>query len=320
MAGLALAFFFLGGMPPRGAAGSLDQGARQRPSAKPPQDDDSVRIGTELVLLDVSVVDRDNRPNFDLDRSRFSVFEDGAPQAIQFFSKEEAPISLGILVDTSGSMRPKIDTVIQAVSNLVRTSRPQDEAAVIEFKDGVEVVEEFSTDERNVLDALEDIIASGQSALVDAVKLSAEYVHKEGKHRRKALLLVTDGLERGSYYSYEEIAGDLRQLDVRLYIIGFTQDLDSSRSLFRKSEKGRAEQLLTRLTSDTGGRAFFPKDLSELGPIGEEIAKDLRTVYAIGYYPTNDKRDGTFRRVEVKITGDSKYLARTRAGYYAEKE
>jgi Ca-activated chloride channel family protein len=271
-------------------------------------------------MLDVSVLDKDNRPSFDLDKSRFAVTEDGTAQSIEFFSKEEAPVSLGILIDTSGSMRPKIDTVAQAATNLVRSSRPQDESAVIEFKDGVEVVEEFTTDERDVIEALEAIIANGQSALVDAVKLSAEYVHTEGKNRRKALLLVTDGLERGSFYSYDQISDDLRKLDVRLYIIGFTQDLDEQRSLFRKSQKGRAEQLLERLATDTGGRAFFPQDLSELGTISEEIARDLRTVYSIGYYPTNEKRDGTFRKVQVRISGDSKYVARTRAGYYADSE
>jgi Ca-activated chloride channel homolog len=284
------------------------------------QDDDTVRIGTDLVLLDVSVVDKENRPYFEFDKSKFAVTEDGAPQTITFFNKEETSISLGLLIDTSGSMRSKIETVVQAVTNLVNTNRPQDETAVIEFKDGAEVVEEFTTDERDVQEALEDIVANGQSALVDAVKLSADYVQKQGHHRRKALLLVTDGLERGSYYSYEQIAESLRQTDVRLYVVGFTQDLDQSKSLFKKSDKARAEKLLKTLAGDTGGRAFFPKDLSELGTISDEIAKDMRTVYVLGYYPSNEKRDGTFRRVEVKVLGDPKYTARTRSGYYADRE
>ena len=298
-----------------GQTSSKRRGSQQRNTA-----DDTVRIGTDLVMLDVSVLDKDNRPSFDLEKARFAVSEDGVPQTIEFFSREEAPVSLGILIDTSGSMRPKIETVAQATTNLVRGNRPQDESAVIEFKDGVEVVEEFTTDERDVIEALEAMIANGQSALVDAVKLSAEYVQKEGHNRRKALLLVTDGLERGSFYSYDQISEDLRKLDVRLYIIGFTQDLDENRSLFKKSQKGRAEQLLERLASDTGGRAFFPADLSELGQISEEIGKDLRTVYAIGYYPTNEKQDGTFRKVQVRIAGDSKFVARTRSGYYADRE
>jgi Ca-activated chloride channel homolog len=297
--------------PPRAISGDRD-GRRA-------QDDEGPQIGAELVELAVSVTDKANRPVYDLSKEKFSIAEDGVAQQIAFFNKEEAPISLGLVIDTSGSVRTKLETVVQAVTNLIRGNKPQDEVAVVEFKSQIELLEEFTTDERDVEDALGDLVAFGQTALLDAILLSADYVQKEGRHRRKALLVVTDGLEKGSYYTYDQVAERVKQLDVRLYFIGFTKDLDQTGSIFRKSPKKNAEALLTKLAEDSGGRSFFPADLSELGSISDEIARDLRTIYAIGYYPTNDKRDGTFRKVSVKVAGDPKYAVRTRTGYYATK-
>jgi Ca-activated chloride channel family protein len=291
----------------------------------PTQDGDQIRLGTELVMLDVSVVDRANRPIYDIGKERFSVLEDGVPQQIDFFSKELAPVSLGLAIDTSGSMRSKLESVIQAVTNLVQGNRPQDETAVIQFKDTVELIEEFTADTGDVKDALDGLISNGQTSLLDAIILAGDYVQKEGRHRRKALIIVTDGLERGSFYSFDDLVDHAREQDVRLYLIGFTQDLDSQKGLFKKSTKTKAEQLLNKIATETGGRSFFPKDISELSGITEQIALDLRTVYAIGYYPTNQKRDGTYRKVDVRVANpdgrsDEKLVARTRAGYTSEKE
>jgi Ca-activated chloride channel family protein len=288
-----------------------------------PQGGDEIKLDTNLVVLDVSVVDRANRPVFDLPEDRFQVFEDGVPQKIGFFKKEQTPVSLALAIDTSGSMRSKLDAVVQATTNLVNANKPGDESAVIQFKDQVELIEEFTSDSGDIEDALGDLIANGQTSLLDAITLSADYVQKDGRHRRKALVVVSDGLEKDSYYTLDQVVDHVRKLDVRLYLIGFTSDLQDSAGLFRKSPKGKAEELLNKLATETGGRAFFPKDISDLGPITEQIALDLRTVYAIGYYPSNDKRDGTFRKVDVRMVGadrkpDSKLSARTRAGYIAK--
>lgn len=307
------------------ASATTAGGPQKRPADAPPAQDGDIRLGTELVMLDVSVVDRANRPIFDIGKERFTVFEDGVPQQVDFFSKELAPVSLGLAVDTSGSMRTKLDSVIQSVTNLVQGSRPQDETAVIQFKDTVELIEEFTADTNDVKDALEGLISNGQTSLFDAIILAGDYVNKEARHRRKALVVVTDGLEKGSFYSFDELVSHAREQDVRLYFIGFTQDLDSSRGLFKKSTKTKAEQLLNKIATETGGRTFFPKDVSELDGITEQIAQDLRTVYAIGYYPANQKRDGTYRKVDVRMVAadgrpDDKLSARTRAGYTAAKE
>lgn len=303
--------------------------AQQRQAAPPPQDDaqqgDVVRLGAELVILDVSVVDRANRPVYDLAKERFQVLEDGTPQTIEFFSREQAPVSLGLAIDTSGSMRTKLESVVQATTNLVRVNQAQDETAVIEFKDTVELIEEFTSNERDIEDALDGLVANGQTSLLDAIKLASDYVQKDGRHRRKALVVVSDGLEKGSYFTFDQVVDHLRELDVRLYLIGFTQDLDDASGLFKKSSKDKAEDLIKKLASETGGRFFFPKDVSELGPITDQIAMDLRTVFAIGYYPTNTKKDGTFRRVDVRVLdpsakSDNRLVARTRSGYVADKQ
>jgi len=292
---------------------------------QPGQSGDEVRLGTDLVLLDVSVTDRANRPVFNITQDKFTITEDGVPQKIDFFSRELAPVSLGVAIDTSGSMRSKLETVSQATINLVHANKPKDETAIIQFKDTVELLEEFTTDQADIEDALGDLYASGQTSLFDAILLASDYVQKDGHNRRRALVVVTDGVEKGSYYSLEEVVEKMRKLDVRLYLIGFTSDLDDSRGLFKRSQKSKAERLLSKMAEETGGRTFFPKDVSELGPIAEEIALDLRTVYSIGYYPTNTKKDGSYRAVGVGLVGsggkpDTNYSARTRAGYFAAKQ
>jgi Ca-activated chloride channel family protein len=155
--------------------------------------------------------------------------------------------------------------------------------------------------------------------MLDALYVAADYVRKEGKNRRKALIVVTDGLDKENYYKFDEVVKQLQESDVQVYLIGFTQDLEGDSGLFRKSQKNKAEELLNRLATETGGRAFFPKELSEVHQIGQRISEDLRTLYAVGYYPTNAKHDGSFRtvRVQVSSSNNKRLVARTRSGYYA---
>jgi Ca-activated chloride channel family protein len=295
---------------------------QDRPKTKTQQPQEEViRVGTDLVILDVTVVDQDNKPVMDLRQDQFQVFEDKVPQRIEFFSKEQVPVSLVLTIDTSGSMRPKLDTVIKAAATLVKASRPEDEIAVIEFKDQPELLEEFTADINDVIDTLQGLVASGQTALLDAVYLSADYASKEAKNRRKAVLVITDGLDKNSYYKFSEVVDRLRELDVQIYLIGFTKDLSEEGGLFKKSEKEKAEGLLHKLAAETGGKAFFPKELSEVATIAEQISTDLRTQYSIGYYPTNSKRDGSFRSIKVQLAnvGSRRLAVRTRSGYVAPR-
>ena len=313
---------------------SLTRANQQRPEKpklqKPPQpkdeepqqkDDPPIRIGTDLVVLDVSVVDPSNKPAMDLKQEDFIVTEDKVPQKIDHFSRDQVPVSLVFAIDTSGSMRPKLDTVVKASSNLVKESRPGDEMSVIEFKDQPELLEEFTGDINDVVDTLNGLVASRQTAMLDALYLAADYANKEGKNRRKAVLVVTDGLDNDSYYKFGEVVNHLREIDVQVYLIGFVSDLDRDSGLFRKSAKDKAETLLNKLAEETGGKAFYPKELSEVHAIAQQISTDLRTQYSISYYPTNSKKDGSFRSVKVQVnSGNRRLVARTRNGYTAPRE
>jgi Ca-activated chloride channel family protein len=254
----------------------------------------------------------------DLKQGDFAVFEDKVQQQIDFFSRDQVPVSIVLAIDTSGSMRAKLDTVIKASVNLVKESRQSDEIAVIEFKDQPELLEEFTTDFNDVIDTLQSFVASRQTAMLDALYLGADYANKEGKNRRKAIVIVTDGLDKDSYYKFDEVVDHLREADVQVYLVGFTNDLEKGGSIFKKSEKEKAEALLNKLADETGGKAFFPRELSEVHQIAQQISNDLRTQYSIGYYPSNTKKDGTFRSVRVQVnSGNRKLIARTRTGYVA---
>jgi Ca-activated chloride channel family protein len=318
-----------------GIVASADQEQRTRPELqKPPapqpqqprqdkrgEEEDVLRLETDLVMLDVTVVDPSNRPVMDLKKEEFTVLEDKVQQEISIFSRDQVPVSIVLAIDTSGSMRAKLDTVIKASVNLVKESRPSDEIAVIEFKDQPELLEEFTTDINDVVDTLQSFVASRQTAMLDALYLGADYASKEGRNRRKAIVIVTDGLDKDSYYKFDEVVDHLREADVQVYLVGFTNDLEKGGSIFKKSEKEKAEALLNKLADETGGKAFFPRELSEVHQIAQQISNDLRTQYSIGYYPSNTKKDGTFRSVRVQVnSGSRKLIARTRTGYVASPQ
>jgi Ca-activated chloride channel homolog len=292
--------------------------SEQEPSQK---DDSPIRLGTALVVLDVSVVDPSNKPVMDLKQEDFVVTEDRVPQTIDHFSRDQVPVSLVFAIDTSGSMRPKLDQVVKASTNLVKESRNGDEMAVIEFKDQPELLEEFTGDLNDVVDTLNGLVASRQTAMLDALYLAADYANKEGKNRRKAVLVVTDGLDNDSYYKFGDVVNHLKEIDVQVYLIGFINDLDKDSGLFKKSQREKAESLLNKLAEETGGKAFYPRELSEVHSIAQQISTDLRTQYSISYYPTNSKKDGSFRTVRVQVnSGARRLIARTRNGYTAPNE
>jgi len=299
------------------------QKPQQAPSeAEPLQKDETpINIGIALVVLDVSVVDPSNKPVMDLKQEDFSVTEDKVPQKIDHFSREQVPVSLVFAIDTSGSMRPKLDQVVKASANIVKEGRAGDEMAVIEFKDQPELLEEFTGDVNDVIDTLNGLVASRQTAMLDALYLAADYANKDGKNRRKAVLVVTDGLDNDSYYKFGEVVNHLREIDVQIYLIGFINDLDKDSGLFKKSPKEKAEGLLSKLAEETGGKAFYPRELSEVHAIAQQISTDLRTQYAISYYPSNSAKDGTFRTIKVQVnSGNRRLLARHRNGYTAPRE
>lgn len=281
--------------------------------------DGGIKIDTDLVNLDVTVIDHNNIPVFDLKKEDFSVYEDKVKQTIDSVSREEVPVSFGMVIDTSGSMRSKLQTVTDAALSLVKQMRQDDEAFVASFKAEPELVQDFTTDRRELEEALSQLYTSGGTALLDAIIATADYAQEKGKRRRKALVIISDGLEKNSSVKEKEVMEAIKEDEVQVYLVGFIDEEMEEKSLFGRSPGKKAKDLLMRIADDSGGRAYFPKDISEIPAVAAQIAKDLRTQYVVSYYPTNDKRDGTFRTVQVSVnqTGGRKLIARSRRGYYA---
>jgi Ca-activated chloride channel family protein len=291
----------------------------------------TIRIDTNLVNLNVRVIDRNNRPISNVLQEDFKIYEDGVLQPIGFFSTEEVPISYGMAVDNSGSMRSQIDKVIEAGKILINTNREGDETFVVRFIDSskIETMQDFTADKERLSDALDSMyIEGGQTAIIDAVYLAAERIasYKKGDdlsdRRRRALIVVTDGEDRSSFYKLDQLFAKLREEDVQIFAIGFVNELDKEGGLIRKSPKEKAVELINRLAKETGGRAFFPNSLSELNDIAREISSDLRTQYVIGYYPTNSARDGSYRQIRVAVNSPQgeRRIALTRSGRTASPQ
>jgi Ca-activated chloride channel homolog len=278
---------------------------------------ETIKIPTEMVQLDVKVTDQSGRSIPGLTKNDFVVYEDKISQSIESVSSEEAPVSMGLVIDTSGSMRPKIVTVSDAARSLIRQMRPHDEAFLAQFKTEAELVQGFTSDRRELEDALGHLSVNGGTALLDAIIATADHAQEKGKRRRKALVVITDGVEKNSSAKEKEVMETMKEDEVQVYLVGFV-DNEQSGGFFGSPAK-KAKELLIRLAEDSGGRAFFPTDVSETRAIAEQIAKDLRAQYVISYYPNNDRRDGVFHTVRVVVNhGDNrKLIARTRQGYYA---
>jgi Ca-activated chloride channel family protein len=307
---------------------------KPKPTPTPPEEDidegSIVRVNTELVTLNVRVIDRNNRPINNVSQTEFHVFEDGVPQPIDYFTREEVPISYGLAVDTSGSLRSQLQAVIDAGKTIVNSNRSGDETFLVRFisSDKIETVQDFTSNNDLLIDGLDSLyVEGGQTAIIDAVYLTAEHVaeYKKGDdndRRRRALILITDGEDRSSVYTQEKLFALLREADVQIYVIGFVNELDKEGGLIRKSPRDKAVNLINKLATETGGRAFFPQSLSELPQIANEIVRDLRTQYVLAYNPTNKARDGSFRSIRVAVdeaTSRDKRIALTRNGRIAPK-
>jgi Ca-activated chloride channel homolog len=312
--------------PQPSPAPPLNQQKRDRP--KPPQQrqeaqaerqsrdagGESIKIPTEMVQLDVKVTDQSGRPVSGLTKNDFAVYEDKVSQNIETVSSEEAPVSLGLAIDSSGSMRPKLYTVSDAARGLIGQMRPDDETFLVLFNTEAELVQEFTSDRRELEDALRRIYSGGGTALLDAIIAVADHAREKGRLRRKALVVITDGLEKNSAVKEKAVIEAMKEDEVQLYLVGLLDGTEGGWP-FGRSPASKGKDLLIRLAEDSGGRAFFPTDVKETPAIAAQIAKDLRAQYVISYYPNNDRRDRAFHSVRVTVN-DHKLIARTRQGYY----
>ena len=303
------------------------------PTPTPPEEygeGERVITNTDLMTLNVRVIDRNNRPISNLRQSEFHVYEDGVEQPIEFFTQEEVPISYGVAVDNSGSLRGQLQSVTDAAKAIINSNKSGDETFLVRFisSDKIETVQDFTSSQDLLMDALDNMyIEGGQTAVIDAVYLASERIadYKKGDdndRRRRALIVVTDGEDRVSFYKQEQLFAQLREADVQIYVIGFVNELDKEGGFIRKSPRDRAVNLINKMASETGGRAFFPQSISELPQIANEIVRDMRTQYVLGYNPTNKARDGSYRSIKVTVSdapSRDKRIALTRSGRVAPK-
>jgi Ca-activated chloride channel homolog len=296
---------------------------------KPPQPqkgqndkDFSLKVETVEVNLPVSVLDKDGRPIDGLKQENFQVFEDKVQQTIKTFRHEDIPLSLGLVIDNSGSMRNKRERVNSAALAFVRESNPDDETFIVNFDDSAYLEQDFTGSIGDLVDALDNIDARGETALYDAIYLSADHV-KAGKKDKKAILLITDGEDNVSKYKFEKVVETLRQSKVTLYAIGLLEEDDQRGGLFHAPPSKKAKLDLVKFAEITGGQAFFPKNLDEVEDITKRIAHDIRNHYTITYTPTNANLDGSYREITVKVTPPKnvgKITWHAKPGYYAPKQ
>jgi Ca-activated chloride channel homolog len=283
------------------------------------QSDYTLHANSTLVVIPVTVTDPANHFVLNIERQSFSVFEDGVKQRVSQFADEDAPLSIGLLVDVSGSMGGKLQVSKNAVGEFLKTMNPADEAFLIEFNDRADVSLSFTRDWNTIADKMSSVRSGGLTALLDAVHLGLEEM-KSGKNPRKALLILSDGGDNNSRYSGPDIKEVVRHADVQIYCMGvFEPVLFAGLTPAEVSGPG----LLAEIAEQTGGRVFPARSFSALPGIAKRIGIELRNEYILAYAPSNPNRDGTFRKVEVKLQppdGMSGLKMRWRTGYYAPKQ
>jgi Ca-activated chloride channel family protein len=299
------------------------------PTATPIAEEDDggvIKVDTELVNLNVRVIDRTNRPINTLTQNDFKIYEDNILQPIEFFSRSEVPTNYALVIDNSGSLRFQLEKVIEASKIIVGTNRVDDETSVIRFvsSDKIEVTQDFTSNKTDINDALENLfVEGGQTAIIDAIYLAAEKVDSYEKKRgpndkkRRALILVSDGEDRDSFYKEQQLYELLRESDVQIYAIGFINELSKEGGFIGKSPQGKAKAFLERLATETGGKVYFPNDVGELNSIAQNISSELRTQYSIGYSPTNTVQTTGFKNIKVVVADGpkkEKRIAITRTG------
>lgn len=279
----------------------------------------NIRVDTTLVLIPVSVSTPLGQFVTGLERENFRVFEDKSEQKIVHFSSEDAPLAVGLVFDTSGSMGSKLSKSRQAVSEFFKTANPEDQFFLVEFNDRPEMVVDFTASAEEIQNRLTFTQSKGRTALLDSVYLALHHM-KKAHNQRKALLIISDGGDNSSRYTESEIKNLVREADVQIYAIGIFEPI-SARG--RTSEELAGPGLLSEISEQTGGRHFPVENLNELPDVAAKIGIELRNQYILGYAPSNRNRDGKYRRVQVKLVqprGLPPLRAFWRLGYYAPSE
>jgi Ca-activated chloride channel family protein len=290
----------------------LAQAPQQLPPPSPEDADVPLfRSDTERVMLNVSVLDKNSKLITNIPQSAFKVYENNVEQQIRLFRREDVPVSMGIIIDNSGSMRDKRARVSAAALALIKASNPQDEVFIFNFNDDVYLDQPFTSDIKKLEEALDKYDTRGGTAMRNAVSLGINYVKEKGKHDKKVLLVITDGNDTASNETtLEQLVRQAQRSEVLIYSIGLLNQEEPR-------EARAAKRALKALAEASGGLDYYPKDLAEVEQVTPEIAREIRNQYLIEYAPTNQNLDGSFRSIKVVVNGFGKPTVRTRNGYYA---
>jgi VWFA-related protein len=294
---------------------------RARPSAPGEFGDrrSNIRVDTNLVLINVTVTDPLNRLVTGLDREHFRLYEDKSEQKISHFASEDAPLSIGLVFDASGSMGSKLQKSRQAAAQFFKGANPEDEFYLIQFNDRPELIIPFTSNTEEIQNRLTFTQAKGRTALLDGVYLALHQM-KSARNPRKAILILSDGGDNSSRYTESEIKNLVREADVQIYAIGIFEPV-ASRG--RTPEEMSGPGLLSEMAEQTGGRHYAVDNINELPDVTAKIGMELRNQYVLGYTPMNQERDGKYRKVNVKLVqpkGLPPLRAYWRLGYYAPNQ
>jgi VWFA-related protein len=316
----------LGGIP--GALPASGQEARPNiaPRPKPPgQQDEServtpnLRVDTNQVLIPVTVTTPLNQFVTGMEKENFRLFEDKIEQEIGYFASFDAPLSIGLVFDASGSMGSKLTKARQAAAQFFKTANPEDEFFLVQFNDRPQLVTAFTRDTEEIQNRLTFTQSKGRTALLDGIYMALSEL-KKGRNPRKALLIISDGGDNSSRYTESEVRNLLKEADAQMYAIGIYESIGARG---RTAEELAGPGLLTELAEMTGGRQFQVENLNDLPDIAAKIGVELRNQYVIGYISKNQNRDGKYRRVQVKLIqprGLPPLRALHRQGYYAPSQ
>jgi Ca-activated chloride channel homolog len=272
-----------------------------------------MKVDVDLVLVPVTITDPMNRLVTGLDKNNFEVFEDKDRQQIRAFSSEDAPVSLGVIFDMSGSMSSKLERAREAVVEFFKTANPQDEFFMITFADKPEEISDFTSSVEDIQGKLVYTVPKGRTALLDAIYLGVSKM-RQAKYPKKALLIISDGGDNHSRYTEGEIKSVVKEADVLIYAIGIYDHY------FSTEEERMGPQLLSDITEVTGGRAFTIDNPNDLADVATKIGIELRNQYVLGYRPTNPAHDGKWRKIKVKLIppkGLPPLRVYAKTGYYA---
>src|SRR5215472_937862 len=274
-------------------------------------------VGTRLVVCHTTVIDKSGHLVTNLTKDAFSVFENGTPQEIKSVKREDVPVSMGLIIDNSGSMRDKRAKVEAAALALVKASNPDDEVFVVNFNDEAFLDlphgRDFTSDIKEMEEALTRIDSRGGTAMRDAIRMSIDHVKEKGRKDKRVLVVVTDGNDNGSIITLENLVKAAQQSGTLIYGVGLLGDEE-------RREAMKATRALKSLGEATGGAVFFPKDLAEVDKIAHQVAHDIRNQYTIQYTPSNTAMDGTYRQIKITVKAPGNPTVRTRSGYYATEQ